>query len=125
MIKRAAILVGALGSAVCATQAWSASEGACLQRNRLVSWRAVDQRTLEMTDLSSNKFTVRLKNRCSLAIDPTAVIIYRNWTNLSCLESGKVFTVTARARGQVVCSVASVETGAATTQPHTIKPQER
>jgi hypothetical protein len=125
MIKNAAIVVGALGSAAFATQALAASDGACLQHNRLVSWRAVDQRMLEMTDLSSNKFTVRLKNRCSLVTDPTAIIIYRNWTNLSCLESGKVFTVTARGRGQVACSVASVETGAATPPTHIIKPQER
>ena len=124
-MMKTVFLIGAFGSAAFATQALAASEGACLQRNRLVSWRAVDERMLEMTDLSSKKFTVRLKNRCSLVTDPTAVIIYRTWTNLSCLEPIEVFTVTARGRGRVACSVASVEAGAATPPTHGVGPKER
>ena len=99
------------------TQLLAAAGEACLQHNRLQSWRAVDESTMIMTDLQMNQYTVRLKNRCSNLTRPDARLVYRTWENLACLRSGEIFTVAAPGLGAVTCSVAEVEAGPPSTAP--------
>ena len=89
-----------------------AAESACLQRNRLQSWRAVDQSTMIMTDIQQNQYTVQMNGRCSNLARPAATLVYRTWQNLSCLKSGDIIAVTAPGLGLVTCSVAGVQAGA-------------
>ena len=95
-----------------ATQVLAASSDACLQRNRLQSWRAVDNATMVMTDNQYKQYTVRLKGSCSNLDRPAATLIYRTWQNLACLQSGDIIGVTAPGLGLVTCSVAGVSAGA-------------
>jgi len=108
------VLIGTLAAAILATQIAAAAEGSCLQRNRLSSWRAVDDRTLEMTDRQMNRYTVRLMNRCLQATRAGARLSYRHWTALSCLRSGEILTVSAPGGGRATCSIAGVEGAQAT-----------
>ena len=94
-----------------ATQVLAASE-ACLQRNRVQSWRALDDATMVMTDIQMKQYTVHMKGRCSNLNRSAATLIYRTWQNLSCLQSGDIIAVTAPGMGSVSCSVAGVEAGA-------------
>jgi hypothetical protein len=106
------LLIGALVGAVLATHIAAAAEGACLQRNRLVSWRAVDESTLEMTDRTMNKYTVQLRSRCFQATRPGARLGYRYWTELGCLKSGEVISVFAPGGGRATCVVSGIQTAA-------------
>ena len=97
------------------TQVLAASD-ACLQRNRLQSWRAVDNSTMVMTDLQRNEYTVRMNGTCSNLVRPAALLVYRTWQNLACLQSGDIIGVTAPGLGLVTCSVAGVSAGAPAAQ---------
>ena len=101
-----------LAATLIATQVLAASGEACLQRNRLQSWRAVDSSTMVMTDLQQNQYTVRLKGACSNLDRPAAHLVYRTWQNLACLRSGDIIGVTAPGLGLVTCSIAGVSAGA-------------
>jgi hypothetical protein len=103
--------VTTLAATLIATQVLAAG-AACLQRNRVQSWRAVDNATMVMTDIQQNQYTVRMKGRCSNLDRPAAKLIYRTWQNLSCLQSGDIIAVTAPGMGSVTCSVGGVEAGA-------------
>ena len=109
-MKTKLFAVSLITASLIATQVLAAA--ACLQHNRLQSWRAVDDTTMEMTDLQMNRYTVRLKNRCSNLTRPAAQLVTRTWQNLACLSSGEIFMVTAPGLGAVTCSVAEVETAA-------------
>ena len=102
------ILTGLLIAGVFSTQVLAASAD-CLQHNRMVSWKAVDESTLEMTDNMMKRYTVRLNGRCSSVTQADAKLIYRSWTNLSCLMRGEIITVAAPGRGEETCSVAGVQ----------------
>jgi hypothetical protein len=103
-------ITSTVAAATIATQVLAAE--ACLQRNRLQSWRAIDNSTMVMTDIEMNQYTVHMKGRCSNLSRPDAKLVYRTWTNLGCLHSGDVIAVTAAGLGTVTCSVANVEAGA-------------
>ena len=105
-MKTKLFAVSMMTASLIATQVMAAE--ACLQHNRLQSWRAVDDTTMLMTDVQMNRYIVRLKNRCSNLARPAAQIISRTWQNLACLSSGEIFTVTAPGLGAVSCSVGEV-----------------
>jgi hypothetical protein len=109
-VKKKLFVVSAVISSLIATQLLA--QEACLQHNRLQSWRAVDESTLLMIDNQMRQYTVHLKNRCSNLTRPAAVLAYRTWQNLACLSSGEIITVTAPGMGAVTCSVDRVESGA-------------
>ena len=100
-----------LAATVVATHALAANAD-CLQRNRLQSWRAVNNSTMVMTDNQYKQYTVRMKGTCSNLDRPAAILIYRTWQNLACLQSGDIIGVTAPGLGLVTCSVAGVSAGA-------------
>jgi hypothetical protein len=110
-VKKNLFAATTLAATLVATQVLAA-EGACLQRNRLQSWRAVDENTMVMTDIQQNQYTVQMKGRCSNLARPAAVLVYQTWQNLSCLRSGDIIAVTAPGLGVVTCSVAGVQAGA-------------
>ena len=110
-MKKNLLIASTLAATLVATQVLAAS-GACLQRNRLQSWRAIDNSTMVMTDNQYKQYTVRMKGRCSNLDRIAATLIYRTWQNLSCLQSGDIIAVTAPGMGSVTCSVAGVEAGA-------------
>jgi hypothetical protein len=110
-VKRKLFVASTLMATLVATQVLAASE-ACLQRNRVQSWRAIDSSTMVMTDNQYKQYTVRMKGRCSNLDRMAATLIYRTWQNLACLQSGDIIAVTAPGMGSVTCSVAGVEAGA-------------
>lgn len=110
-MKRTLLTVLTLAATLVATQVLAANAD-CLQRNRLQSWRAVDSRTMVMTDNQYKQYTVRMKGTCSNLDRPAAILIYRTWQNLACLQSGDIIGVTAPGLGLVTCSVAGVSAGA-------------
>ena len=111
-MKRNLLTICTLAATLVATQVLAASADACLQRNRLQSWRAVDSNTMVMTDNQYKQYTVRMKGICSNLARPAATLIYRTWQNLACLQSGDIIGVTAPGLGLVTCSVAGVSAGA-------------
>jgi len=116
-VKTNLFVVSTIAATLVATQVLAAAAEACLQHNRLQSWRAVDDITMIMTDNQMNEYTVRLNGRCSNLDRPAAQLAYRTWQNLACLSPGEIITVTAPGMGAVTCSVASVETGSSSTPP--------
>ena len=114
-MKPTLLITATIAAATVATQVLAAE--ACLQRNRLQSWRALDTSTMVMTDMEMNQYTVHMKGRCSNLSRPDAKLIYRTWTNLGCLHSGDIIAVTAPGLGTVTCSVANVDAGAPDAPP--------
>jgi len=108
-MTRQGILAGVLAAALFSTQVLAASADACLQHNRFVSWKAIDDSTLEMSDTFMKRYTVRLAGRCFGITVADAKLVFFTWTNLSCLARGDVFTVTAPGRGATTCSIAGVQ----------------
>ena len=109
-MKTKLFAVSLVTASLIATQVLAAE--ACLQHNRLQSWRAVDESTMVMTDVQQNQYTVHMKGRCSNLARPAARLVTRTWQNLACLQSGDIIAVTAPGLGSVACSVAGVEAGA-------------
>jgi len=103
------ILIGVLAAALFSTQVLAASADACLQHNRFVSWKAIDDSTLEMTDTLMKRYTVRLAGRCMGITLAVAKLVFFTWTNLGCLARGEVFAMTAPGRGAITCSIAGVQ----------------
>jgi hypothetical protein len=114
-MKPTLLITSTVAAATVATQVLAAE--ACLQRNRLQSWRAIDASTMVMTDMDMNQYTVHMKGRCSNLSRPDAKLAYRTWTSLDCLHSGDLIAVTAPGLGTVTCSVANVDTGAPDAPP--------
>jgi hypothetical protein len=115
-LKRNLFTACTLAATLFATQVLAAGADACLQRNRVQSWRAVDNSTMVMTDLQQNQYTVRMKGTCSNLDRPAAHLVYRTWQNLACLQSGDIIGVTAPGLGVVTCSIAGVSAGAPAAQ---------
>jgi hypothetical protein len=108
-MKPTLLITLTVAAATIATQVLAAE--ACLQRNRLQSWRALDASTMVMTDMDMNQYTVHMKGRCANLARPDAKLAYRTWTGLDCLHSGDLIAVTAAGLGTVTCSVANVSAG--------------
>ena len=106
-MKNATLLITlTVAAATIATQVLAAE--ACLRRNLLQSWYAIDARTMVMTDMEMKQYTVHMKGRCTNLSRPDAKLAYRSWTGNDCLHSGDLIAVTAAGLGTVTCSVANV-----------------
>ena len=111
-MKKNAIVVAVLSSVIISTQLTAGEQKACLQRNRLESWRVIDQNTLEMIDRSKKVYHVTLRDACPNATQPTATLVFgRSWGNLQCLSPGFAINVTAPGLGLRTCRVGSVAAG--------------
>jgi hypothetical protein len=109
--KRAA-LTGLLLGIMCATPLLAAAEDACLRHNRILTWRAIDDRTVLVTDRSRNRFTVHMNPSCLGLTDGTASLIFRPAVQLGCIGPGDVLGVRTAAFGFISCSIRGVETAA-------------
>jgi hypothetical protein len=110
-MKKKSIVIAVL-SCLCLPSQLLAAENVCLQRNRLQSWRVIDQNTLEMTDRSRKVYHVTLRDACPNATQSTATLVFgRSWGNLQCLGPGFAINVTAPGRGLRTCRVGSVTAG--------------
>ena len=111
MRKRHRIVTGVLGSSMIIVQAFAANQNVCLQRNRVVSWRPVNDTTLVYTDRQMNQYTVTLRDSCRNITNQNATLVYRNWSSLKCLARNDYFRVAASGRGMSTCRVESVREG--------------
>jgi hypothetical protein len=81
-----------------------AASAVCLQHNRMRGWQAIDERTLVFSDTNFRRYTVELSPGCLGITDGSAKLIFRTWTNLSCLMRGDLIEVTAPGRGLSICT---------------------
>jgi hypothetical protein len=110
-MKINALVVAALSSLILSSQL-AAGAQVCLQRNRLQSWRVINQNTLEMTDRSRKVYHVTLRDGCPNVTRSTATLVFgRSWGNLQCLGPGLAINVTAHGHGLRTCRVGSVTAG--------------
>ena len=112
MKKFNAVLVGALMGAMLATPVLAASSNACLQHNRIWGWRALDERTVLVTDRMQNRYTINMSGSCFGLTDGGAILVFRTWTNLSCVGVGDLLGVRTPGLGFISCSISNVQAGA-------------
>ncbi|MGH8507817.1 MAG: hypothetical protein ACREVH_03760, partial [Gammaproteobacteria bacterium] len=109
--SRNAVLIGALAGLMPATPVLAAAEDACLRHNRILTWRAVDDRTVMVTDRSRNRYTVHMSPGCLGLNDGTAALVFRPTLELGCIGPGDILGVQTAAHGFISCSIRSVQTG--------------
>ena len=107
-----AVLVGALMGVSLATPVLAAADNACLQNNRIWGWRAVDDRTLIVTDRNYKRFTVHLTGGC-IGLDKYAgaSLVVRTATSLSCLMTGDRIAFNSPGVGPLTCVVTDTNPG--------------
>jgi hypothetical protein len=118
LLAAAAMLTALTLSSAAPPTAFAADERACLQNNRIWGWRALDQRTLLLTDINNRRFLVRLSGGCIGLNDAIFALQVRTTTNLGCLMRGDRVSYRAPALGEMSCFVQDVE-------PYEMKPGER
>ena len=91
---------------------------ACLQNNRIWTWRVINERTLIVGDRENRPFLVRLTGGCVGLTNATLRLAFRTHTNLGCLEHGDSIAFRAPALGPMSCFVTDVE-------PYVPGPDER
>jgi len=112
MSKTNAVLVGALMGVMLASPVMAAANEACLQHNRIWGWKAVDQRTIVLTDRHYQRYTVHLRGGCVGLTNGAAILVFRTWTDLGCVAPGDLIGVRSPGLGFVNCSIADVQAGA-------------
>ena len=110
MTVRNTALIGLLTGIMLATPVLAAAEEACLRHNRIWTWRAVDDRTVIVTDRSRNPYTVHISPGCLGLTDGTASLIFRPSLQLGCIGPGDLLGVRTAAFGFISCSIRSVQT---------------
>ena len=106
------VLIGALIGVSLATPVLAAADNACLQNNRIWGWRAVDDRTLIVTDRNYKRFTVHLTGGCfGLDKYAGASLVVRTATSLSCLMTGDRIAFNSPGLGPLTCVVTDTNPG--------------
>jgi len=82
---------------------------ACLQNNRIWTWRVINEHTLIVGDRENRPFLVRLSGGCIGLTNATLRLAFRTHTNLGCLERGDSVSFHAPALGAMSCFVNEVE----------------
>ena len=112
MKKANRILIGVFGSLMLVMPALAADQkNACLQRNRVVSWRPVNETTMVYMDRQMNEYTVTLRDACRNLTHQNATLVYRNWSSLRCLTRNDFFRVAVAGRGMSTCRINTVREG--------------
>ncbi|HXJ03212.1 MAG TPA: DUF6491 family protein [Micropepsaceae bacterium] len=111
-MKGKAALAGMVMGAMLATPVLAAADNACLQHNRIWSWRAVDDNTVVVTDRNSNRYTVHMNPGCTGLTYGGATLVFRTWQNLGCVDRGDIIGITAPGLGFITCSIAGIQGGA-------------
>lgn len=104
-------LVGALMGLMLATPVMAATGEACLQHNRILNLRALDNRTVVATDVNYHRFTIHMNAGCIGLDNAAAHLVFRTWQNLACVDHGDIIGVQAPGLGFVTCSIAGVQVG--------------
>ena len=104
----ASIVVGVLIGVMAATPVLAQGQ-TCLQRNRMQSWKAINDHTLDFTDLNRNHYTITTNSACRGVTDPQAHLVFHVWQNLECLPIGEIIVVRSPVFGATQCSIASVQ----------------
>lgn len=112
MSGKTTALSGFLVCVMFATPLLAAAETACLRHNRILTWRAVDDRTVLVTDRSRDRYTVQISPGCLGLTDGTAFLVFRPAVQLGCVGPGDVVGVTTAAFGFISCSIRGVQTAA-------------
>ena len=109
--KIVAVAVLALSGSVLTTTVptFAQSDRACLQNNRIWSWRVINERTLLVTDRNYRPFLVRLGGGCVGLTGANMQLAFRTWTNLGCLRRGDEVRFVAPALGRMSCFVQDVQ----------------
>ena len=105
----ASIGVGVMAGVMAATPVLAQGQ-ACLQHNRMQSWKPINDHTLDFTDLDRHHYTVTMMPACRGLTDPQAHLIFHTWENLECLPLGEIIVVTSPVFGHTQCAVAGVQT---------------
>ena len=105
------VLVGALMGLMLATPVLAATGEACLQHNRILNLRALDNRTVVATDVNYHRFTIHMNAGCIGLDNATAHLVFRTWQNLACVDHGDIIGVQSPGLGFVTCSIAGVQAG--------------
>jgi hypothetical protein len=82
---------------------------ACLQNNRIWTWRVINQRTLVVSDIHYTPFLVRLTGGCVGLTDAIMRVAFSTKTNLGCLSRGDSISYRAPALGWMSCFVTDVQ----------------
>lgn len=104
-------LVGALMGVMLVTPVLAASGDACLQHNRILNLRALNDRTVLATDRNNHRFTIHMNAGCIGLDNAGAHLVFRTWQNLACVDHGDIIGVQAPGLGFVTCSIAGVQAG--------------
>jgi hypothetical protein len=108
MKKSFSIIAGVLSGVIAATPVMAQGQ-ACLQHNRMQSWRALDNRTLIFTDLDRHHYRVTMTPACRGVTDPQAHLVFHTWINLQCLPAGEIVSVRSPVFGLTSCAVDNVQ----------------
>lgn len=111
MRKHASALIAILAVTVFVTPILAQEENACLQRNRIWSWKALDESTLLYKDRTQKEYTVTFRNRCAHVTRSNATLVYRHAGSLSCLRPGDAIGVKAPGFPGSTCRIESVRAG--------------
>jgi len=109
MKKSLSIIVGVLSGVIAATPVMAQAPQACLQHNRMQSWKALDDHTLIFTDLDRHHYRVTMTPVCRGVTDPQAHLVFQTWINLQCLPVGEIVSVRSPVFGLTNCAVGNVQ----------------
>jgi hypothetical protein len=110
-MKKNGLLIGLIAGTMLATPVLAASGDACLQNNRIWSWRMVNSRTLVVTDVNYRPFTVHLTGGCVGLTNAIGALAFRTWTDLGCLRRGDTVSFREPTLGRMSCFVTDVQPG--------------
>jgi hypothetical protein len=116
MLRKNAILVGALSGSISATPVLAVGND-CLQPNQMTSWRAIDERTLVFMDLRMRMYTAEMKDRCFGATHGDASLVFRTWEDLACLMPGLIIDVVAPGI-MSTCAIGALHAGSLSVPTH-------
>ena len=108
MKRKIALMAATLVGGLTASSAFAADDRACLQNNRIWSWRAINERTLVVTDLYYRPFLVRLSGGCVGLNNATVALQFNTWTDLGCLRQGDRVSFREPTLGEMTCFVREV-----------------
>jgi len=103
-----AALVGVLMGVAAATPVLAQGQ-ACLQHNRMQSYKAINEHVLDFTDLDRHHFIVSMDPACLGLRDPQSHLIFHTWINLECLPVGEIVDVVSPEFGRTSCAVSNVQ----------------
>ena len=104
-----AVVAGLLMGATAATPVLAQAGQACLQHNRMQSWRAMSEYEMDFTDIQRHHYLVSVTPACRGLTDPQAHLIFHTWENLQCLPVGEIIEVTSPVFGRTSCAISGVQ----------------